>query len=343
MNALLVVKPGTLRLVLALLVVVHHLTRYFFLGPFAVYVFFILSGYWVSKMWAERYRHARGPLLTFWLSRCWRIYPLYWLSFAGAALLYRSYDAAGLLEAVRGWDFWLPGVFLVGLPLSSYNVVSPAWSLDIEIQFYLLLPLCWYAARRVGAWWLVGVTAALSAVLFAVEPFGLRHTVVFYLPYFFLGVGLYAGGGTWLRRVDPRAGLALGVAVVALHYVVPNLYALSVADRGSDYTQALNLLLPLTMLPYLAHNVRRRSDARDQTWGALSYVVYLVHWLTLQPYAALTAELPFGTRLPYTLAYLVVTLALSYGLLLVFERPVDAARKRWVRRRFEADTPPPGE
>ena len=45
--------PGLLRLTLALFVVVSHLTRYE-IGRPAVFVFFMLSGYWVMKMYAEK-------------------------------------------------------------------------------------------------------------------------------------------------------------------------------------------------------------------------------------------------------------------------------------------------
>jgi peptidoglycan/LPS O-acetylase OafA/YrhL len=71
--------PGAFRLILALAVVLHHCTRFFPFGTVAVYVFFILSGYWVTRMWEERYSTSQNAYSLFVLSRSLRIFPLYWI------------------------------------------------------------------------------------------------------------------------------------------------------------------------------------------------------------------------------------------------------------------------
>ena len=50
--------PGAFRFFLASLVVVQHVSR-LSLGHPAVLLFFMLSGYWVSRMYAERYSARR--------------------------------------------------------------------------------------------------------------------------------------------------------------------------------------------------------------------------------------------------------------------------------------------
>src|SRR5262249_50667477 len=67
--------PGAFRWLLALTVLAHHTTP-LRLGAWAVYVFFILSGYWITRMWDEKYRRTRLPVLTFLVSRWWRLAPV---------------------------------------------------------------------------------------------------------------------------------------------------------------------------------------------------------------------------------------------------------------------------
>ncbi|MDB5260864.1 MAG: acyltransferase family protein, partial [Adhaeribacter sp.] len=69
--------PGFLRLVLALIVVFHHNTKYIKIGEFAVFAFFMLSGYWIHKMYKEKYDLLERPFFSFITSRWLRIYPTY--------------------------------------------------------------------------------------------------------------------------------------------------------------------------------------------------------------------------------------------------------------------------
>ena len=67
-------QPGIFRLFLAILVLVNHSSR-FDLGDWAVYTFFILSGYWIYRMWEEKYSKARAPYRLSICSRILRILP----------------------------------------------------------------------------------------------------------------------------------------------------------------------------------------------------------------------------------------------------------------------------
>src|ERR1700721_2634089 len=70
--------PGLFRLFLASVVVLHH-SFPLKLGSWAVYVFFILSGYWICRLWRQQYVQTQSPLLTFMVSRWWRLTPVFLL------------------------------------------------------------------------------------------------------------------------------------------------------------------------------------------------------------------------------------------------------------------------
>ena len=51
-SPMVICSPGTFRLLLALLVVLDHFTG-IMVGRAAVYLFFVLSGFWIHRMWTE--------------------------------------------------------------------------------------------------------------------------------------------------------------------------------------------------------------------------------------------------------------------------------------------------
>src|ERR1017187_6680647 len=74
-----ILKPGAYRLFLALMVLVSHSSR-FDLGPWAVFSFFVLSGYWIYRMWDEKYSRIEGGVIAFYKSRFWRLFPVFWMA-----------------------------------------------------------------------------------------------------------------------------------------------------------------------------------------------------------------------------------------------------------------------
>src|SRR5215469_4872256 len=129
--------PGVFRLSLALLVFLNHTSRVD-LGFSAVLIFFLLSGYWIFSMWTTRYSKARQPYATFFVSRMWRLLPAFLLCSAIA------WSLAILNDEVPPLGNWLyqlvPNLIIIGYGL-DWQPNVPAWSLDIEVQFYLIAPL----------------------------------------------------------------------------------------------------------------------------------------------------------------------------------------------------------
>src|SRR5258708_12386478 len=71
--------PGLFRLFLSTVVVISHFSR-FDLGAMAVDLFFVLSGYWICRMWREKYMTAPNPYTTFIASRFGRLVPTFLLA-----------------------------------------------------------------------------------------------------------------------------------------------------------------------------------------------------------------------------------------------------------------------
>ena len=132
-------SPGAFRMALALSVFLHHTTSYN-IGMSAVLIFFVLSGYWVTKMWAATYSKTRSPYLTFVISRFWRIVPVFALcSGVTWALLYWRGETPAHIGGLARQIF--SNLFILGYNALPYQANVPGWSLDMEMQFYLIAPL----------------------------------------------------------------------------------------------------------------------------------------------------------------------------------------------------------
>jgi len=164
---------GFFRLYLAFLVFFVHLcvVAYFeelgnatfkptehYLGYFAVTIFFFISGYFMPLAFNHNYRHKIFSLRvrTFFINRFLRIFPLYWISIIIFPILYGfltnkspHFNLALQQPLIFLQNFLLIGVKMTTLWGESVVFNSVAWTLDLEWQYYLLLPfLAWHFKIR---------------------------------------------------------------------------------------------------------------------------------------------------------------------------------------------------
>lgn len=338
--------PGFFRLLLATVVVIFHYSS-FSLGHTAVYLFFVLSGYWVSQMWERKYSHTRNPWLTFAISRAWRLAPVFLLCSALACALILLPDsllprAAATHNVTHDGVFWavLPSVILLGYNSSWFAPLLPAWSLDIELQYYLVTPLLLFALRRKPATVLL-LTIAAGAAFTALYG---RPTLATYIPCFM--AGMLAARYPMLVS-SPRyvvASVAATLAVIATPLLVPALRSLLLGGINPgplyQYNEILNVLVTLTCLPFALSTVRNRSGKIDLLMADLSYSVYLFHWIPHQLVALFLPGLAVAPRLDRAITLGVViafTYAVSVLITLFVDRPANRARARFVHRRLIAD------
>lgn len=135
------------------------------LGQYGVFVFFLVSGYIVPAS-LERKGSVRG----FWISRAFRLYPMFLLGLLLSAVAYEtghgSIANAGKhpLAAVLGWLFMLQNLN------AGLNVPVVTWTLSYEMVFYLLLAglFSWGVHRRSG--WYATAFAVGAVALGGVLP-----------------------------------------------------------------------------------------------------------------------------------------------------------------------------
>ena len=342
--------PGAFRLILAFIVVVHHSTP-LRMGALAVYIFFILSGYWIAKMWDERYARSRNPLVTFYVSRWWRLAPVF-LICTGLGALWMLCRGNSL--PIRDSPFlWL----LRQLPVAGSGraglVLPPAWSLDVEMQFYLLAPaLIWLLARmsRPIAW-------AAGGALLVLPVSHFWHGGSAEIPVLFPFLAFFAGGilihCTQWHPSRTTGILALSATVLPLTIALmrPDLRAgiwrvgrhSQIPTDASNAVMLLWVVLAVLSLPAVARNVRKVSAPWDRTMGDLAYPLYLFHWLPREFYYALGApSRPAWQAVALLLANFACAFGGAWVIYKLVDRPLDRLRSQWVGKRLRIFSARPG-
>jgi peptidoglycan/LPS O-acetylase OafA/YrhL len=138
----------------------HVVYQWLDAGQYGVFVFFLVSGYIVPAS-LER----KGSVRSFWVSRLFRLYPLYLLALVSVFVLAQfglgSLHGMGRHPATSV----LNHVFMLSNVLGGPNGINVIWTLSYEMAFYLLLTAAFVAGvhRRSGLWALGFAAAAVAA------------------------------------------------------------------------------------------------------------------------------------------------------------------------------------
>jgi peptidoglycan/LPS O-acetylase OafA/YrhL len=303
----LVLRPGVFRLLLAVAVVVCHLSRWD-VGRLAVLLFFFLSGFWVTQVWIAKFK--REGVGSFYLSRYFRIIPLYLIVVAMTAL------ASGAAPSANQWA-------LLGLATTGGDILGVSWSLDIELQFYLLVPLLVAIALAIPWWVSALAVTALAVASWALEPIFQFAIVTQYLPAFALGMAAFLTAWKPSQKLAMTSLAGFG-AVTALALALPMFSGFLDNARPEPFHRdifAFFWMLPL--LPYVVRSLNVKSGPLDRSLGDLSYPLYLVHW----PLIAIVRE-HMGRGLDAKALAVLAAVLLTLALYVVVDRPIDKVRRR---------------
>lgn len=263
------------------------------LGQFGVLVFFLCSGFIIPAS-LERGRREpgrRAALRSFWISRVFRLYPLYWLSLAGAGLLV----ALGRFvpeESLTAGD-WLANAAMLQLPAGAPHALGLYWTLAFELLFYLavsaLFLLGWH--RRSVVLSSCASAVCLGAAAFSVPLLGQPAPLgLFCLATMFLGTVFHRWHAGEVR-LPTLAGcvvstLAAGAAMLgsAAGELTaaggPGVLPMATAWLGSYAVFCAGVALRHRAVPGWLRRL-----------GTISYSVYLVQALVLIAVPALSSPL----------------------------------------------------
>jgi peptidoglycan/LPS O-acetylase OafA/YrhL len=272
------------------------------LGWSGVDLFFILSGFLIGGILVDA-RDSESYYSTFYIRRVFRILPIYlallFLGFLLVELPGRSGPAFGGAPLhVAPWLYYLTFTqnFFFASHVQTVWYLQVTWSLAVEEQFYLTLPLL---VRTISREKLLAVVVSM-VVFFAVlrsALYSAGHLTpmqAYVLPFcrfdsLFIGVtcALLLRDPTWSARFQkhPRLLLAATALCGCFFFLMDhNLWSKNLLLHTLGFT-VISLFYASTMLLVLLHPQFVLSRALTYKpliqLGTVSYCVYLIHGLVL--------------------------------------------------------------
>jgi peptidoglycan/LPS O-acetylase OafA/YrhL len=338
------------------------LARFLENGNTGVALFFALSGFLLSiPFWRALERAAPAPAWhSFWFKRAVRIVPAYFVCLTLLVLHNRLWEQPG-----GGANILLHYLLLFNYsPQYIYAINPPFWTLAVEVQFYVLLPVLFGVIAafppRARAALVVGLALlaylahyrAIQCASFTAWPWSTQaevttnpiftHSLLAHLPHFLLGVLAGAAYGALKAASSCRyfavqggaeGAFWLASAAVLLILATP-LDARLVIPFGRYNLPFVPVLLALIVLTAgftaLARGLMEMAPVR---WiGQVSYGVYIFHLpvLNFTGRSLRDAGLDVKAQWPLLLAAaLALTLAVAAASFYGVERPL----LRYARRR----------
>ncbi len=273
-------------------------------GHYGVQLFFVISGFVLALPFARHHLAGARPvkLGAYFMRRVTRLEPPYVLSLLG---MYALRSFAGAVAVQYGVGHLLAGLLYMhwifyGASTGVNPVSRVAWSLEVEIQFYLLVPLLasffriadpqrrralilTVIAALIGIQY--GANALLSASAWPVWNF----SILGYLHFFLLGflfADLYV-----VRQGQWRTGWLGDVAML-----LGIMGAVYCEDHRTTALALLPLSLALIFVAGFASTISRAVIVRPwiATVGGMCYSIYLIHYAVIQLH-----HKAFDSRVPH--------------------------------------------
>ncbi|PZF71427.1 acyltransferase family protein [Taibaiella soli] len=305
-----------LRAVAVLCVFIFHLNRNWLPGGFVgVDIFFVISGYLISSIILSETEQGHFSFIDFYKRRIKRIVPAYYalliIVTIAAAFVYLSTDIMVTIwsPVIRGAVFYNNHWFAaLNTYFGTQNTENPflhTWTLAVEMQFYLFLPLLLVFVKRK---WLLPVISFLIAALLAYSTFKIfsgAKSIMYYsllarMPEFLIGSLLSIGSAN--NTISRKYGLLMSCTGIAL--IVISCFCLS---ESSPFPGVLSLLPcggAALLLLSPDNTAKRILETRAMIYtGELSYAIYLWHWPIMAFFRYYFVEYEFA---PAHLLYIIV-------------------------------------
>ena len=302
-------------------------------GGFGVDIFFVISGFVISRdlipklMACTNTKSFIHTSLAFWIRRAWRILPSAWLWLSIILIFTAFFNKSGAFHSMTAtlygtiaaifqvYNYWFVKCF------AKYDCGANFfyWSLSLEEQFYILLPLAIFLCRKHLAF--VIACLATFQLCYSSRPVWLS---MFRTDALLLGVLIamwekkqsyrifenrYIANFRWLRSI-----LVIGLLVILA--MDTKIYKGSLAPFGLQIAALASAAIVLIASYNKNYLVPSRAFKKKLMWlGERSWSIYLIH----VPAIFLTREIwyriaPNGTIFDasYTIQFLLTGLGLVY-------------------------------
>ncbi len=335
-------------------------------GAAAVEAFFIISGFYMSLVLDTKYVGANNRYFLFLGNRLLKLYPAYWTVLLLAILMQLCvWLFAGhpilLMHQMTHFKMGIPGIVFVGFTniailgldlisflglnkmtgelfftadflktypfVFSFLVIPQAWSLGIELTFYILAP---FLLRR--KWYVILVIMLLVLCLRLYLVHGLQlHYDPWIFRFFPSQLLLFLAGNiayrlyVFIKKRKEVSTLSVCIALTVVIFASFYFYHFPAHyGRKTIYLAIIFFSLPVLMYT-------NKVFRYDSLLGELSYPVYLTHMLALQIISTIQSETGYLRSVPIAVSTLVLTMIFSILINRFVVRPIDRFRQSRVQ------------
>ncbi len=311
-----------------------------------VFLFFTISGFIIAT---QARKSRRSPLSAEFLKayywrRILRIEPPYvvLLVCTWAALTLTAYVPEGanhfdaqphsLNLSLLGSIFYLHGLIWGAYP----RLFPPGWSLEVEVQFYLIAPLLfwfWFRLRNDGLRIALGLVALAAGAFVSltlpatIGPVFIDKGILRFFSFFWLGILLCDAQGWIMAKAAglPRAVAdSIGWGGLLVYLIIPN--AGDIIGEGMILRAAVYVSLAAMFMGAWAPQSSFHWFC-TRPWisliGGACYSIYLVHMQTTQVLSMAAAKFAPDLGLPGIVALMAIQYAAIVAVGLVFYATVE--------------------
>jgi peptidoglycan/LPS O-acetylase OafA/YrhL len=237
----------------------------------------VLTGFWLSLAPYVEYTPAKNGLAGVILAAITNVTVFFqdWIYFiqhdAGTALSLTAHFKAS------------------ETPLYLYLLIQPAWSIGIEIMFYLFVP---FLSRLRTHWLLVIAAISLAARIYTYkvlglvdDPFAFRF-FPFELMLFVVGMISYRGYERLLMKWESVSikkawqYVLFIVAIIATAFFLQRLAILLRHPVGRPFAPLVSYIFWIPIIPIAFHLTKNLK--LDRFLGEITYSIYLIHFAIIQ-------------------------------------------------------------
>lgn len=351
---------GLLRLLFALSVVILHATQSLSYNivnsEIAVLSFFVISGFYMSLILDKKYIGKNNSYFLFITNRFLRIYPIYWtvlfsivffacckllfhIGTPDNAILHYAANADSVLKnnfLLQSINFVLRNVTLIisadyfidFSKTSGYLIIQQAWTLQVELLFYLLTP---FLLRLKRMWFYIFLICYIVIYYgfihqYQLFPFiSLTYTFLPFFIYFCLGCISYHIFIHIKKYRFPHfilRSIFWGFVVyVLLYQFLPH-----VSLPFPHMTDILYFLVLTAVIPFIF--LLTKDNKIDRFIGELSYPIYIDHIFVVKILD--NVQLPRGGFFMFWVV--IFSMVFAYALVKYIDDPIDKIRQKRLKK-----------
>jgi peptidoglycan/LPS O-acetylase OafA/YrhL len=309
---------------------VFPITKY---GRFGVELFFIISGF-IIKLSIENYKIKDRLVLlkTFYFKRLSKIFPSYFIIITCSLIFNLLFLKT--LSVENGVNSYLASIFFI------HNLIYPgefpflsgaAWSLEIEIQFYLLAPILFLLFNGQTNYLKILLNLIFFLLFFVVNNIGYNIE-----PKSLLNYGHYFIIGNILAFFNLRRnyiGKHYNVSLITIIIIYIFIYILNIKYASANSIILLHklytLLILFASLYYILYlnKVKILTNKILTKIGKISYSIYLLNYpiIVLFGHSILSITIfknYYFTLILFIILFLILILFLSYVFYTIVEKPL---------------------